>query len=199
MDPLDLNLSNYSALIFDCDGTLVDTVHLHFQSFQRALAAQGFAFDEAWYRNRLGISRRLLFLEFEREYKIALDHEAAIRMSQAVFATLVNQVQESRFAASIARLHYGRMPMAVASGGQRVVVEATLRACRLFDLFDVIVTFEDVNVGKPAPDLFLEAARRLTISPSSCLVFEDSDEGIDAAACAGMAAVDVRVAIGRVL
>jgi beta-phosphoglucomutase-like phosphatase (HAD superfamily) len=84
--------------------------------------------------------------------------------------------------------------MAVASGGTREIVKATLLATNLLALFDAVVTIEDVQGrGKPAPDIFLEAARRLRVSPNECTVFEDSDEGIEAARLAGMTATDVRL------
>ena len=84
--------------------------------------------------------------------------------------------------------------MAVASGGTREIIEATLLAVNLLDLFEAVVTIEDVQGrGKPAPDMFLEAARRLRVPPNECTVFEDSDEGIEAAYRAGMSATDVRL------
>ena len=86
--------------------------------------------------------------------------------------------------------------MAVASGGTREIVEATLTAVKLLDLFDAVVTIEDVGGrGKPAPDMFLEAARRLHTPPDQCTVFEDSDEGIEAARLADMTATDVRLCV----
>jgi HAD superfamily hydrolase (TIGR01509 family) len=78
--------------------------------------------------------------------------------------------------------------------GEREIVELTLKTVRLLDLFDTVVTIEDVQGrGKPAPDMFLEAARRLNMSPGQCTVFEDSGEGIEAARLAGMTANDVRL------
>jgi len=89
---------------------------------------------------------------------------------------------------------FGKVPMAVASGGTREIVEATLLTTKLLHLFNAVVTIEDVQGrGKPAPDIFLEAARRLHVAPGECTVFEDSDEGLDAARAAGMSATDVRL------
>jgi len=84
--------------------------------------------------------------------------------------------------------------MSVASGRTREIVEVTLSAINLLDLFEAVVTIEDVQGrGKPAPDMFLEAAQRLRVPPNECTVFEDSDEGIEAARRAGMSATDVRL------
>ena len=93
---------------------------------------------------------------------------------------------------AIAKENKGRFPLAVATGGVLLVVKTALKALKLEDFFDAIVTSEDVVHGKPAPDTFLEAARRLNVQPHYCLVFEDSDMGLEAANRAGMAAIDVR-------
>jgi len=192
---IDLTPYRFEALIFDCDGTLVNTAPLHFRSLQRAFASQGLEISESWYRDRLGFSRKPLFEAFEREFDVTLDHEAAGVLSESIFASIVHEVQETPVVASIARRHHGRMPMAVASGGQRFLVEATLKSCGLLDLFDAIVTVDDVPEGKPSPALFLEAANRLQTSPGLCLVFEDSDEGVEAAKRANMTVIDVRSSV----
>lgn len=192
MGRLDLSPYRFEALIFDCDGTLAITAPLHFRSLQGALAGQGLSVDEPWYLARLGLSRTPLFQAFERDYHAVLDHAAAAEASELIYASIVHEAQESTAVAEVARSHHGKVPMAVASGGQRFLVEATLRACGLFDLFDTIVTINDVGEGKPSPALFLEAAHRLRTAPELCLVFEDSDEGIEAAHRAGMPVIDVR-------
>jgi HAD superfamily hydrolase (TIGR01509 family) len=108
------------------------------------------------------------------------------------FQANLSQLQEVRSIADVARRLKFDVPMAVASNGERDNVIASLRATGLLELFDVVVTAEDVKRGKPAPDLFLEAAHRLCASPRRCLVFEDSDEGLMAAKAARMKSVDVR-------
>ena len=89
------------------------------------------------------------------------------------------------------------MPMAVATGGIPPVVNFALKAIGMEDYFDTVVTSEDVEHGKPAPDTFLEAARRLNVEPQYCMVFEDSDMGLEASNRAGMVAVDIRPWIQR--
>jgi HAD superfamily hydrolase (TIGR01509 family) len=195
LNRIDLTPYRFEALIFDCDGTLVNTAPLHFRSLQRAFAFQGLEIREPWYRDRLGFSRKPLFEAFEREFDVKVDHQAAEALSESIFASIVHEVRESPVVASIVRKYHGKMPMAVASGGQRFLVEATLKACGLLGLFDAIVTVDDVLEGKPSPALFLEAASRLHMNPALCLVFEDSDEGVEAAKRANMAAIDVRAAL----
>lgn len=192
MADFDLSQYRFDALIFDCDGTLAITAPLHFKALQASFALQKLELDESWYQTKLGISRDPLFREYEEEFATKIDQPNAIAQYEVAFVKLVRDVQESPLAASIARRHHGKVPMAVASGGQRFSVEHTLRACGLFELFDTVVTFEDVGIGKPAPDLFLEAARRLNTAPELCLVFEDSEEGVEAAHRAGMSVIDVR-------
>ena len=113
---IDLTTYRFEALIFDCDGTLVNTTPLHFRSLQRAFASQGLEITESWYRNRLGLSRTPLFEAFEREFGVTIDYQAAETLSESTFASIVHEVQEIPQVASIARGHHRRVPMAVASG-----------------------------------------------------------------------------------
>jgi HAD superfamily hydrolase (TIGR01509 family) len=101
-------------------------------------------------------------------------------------------IEEINVIAEIARDWRGRVPMAVASNGRRRNVEATLRVTKLLPLFDCIVAAEDVMHGKPEPDVFQEAARRMKVDPDQCVVFEDSNEGLEAAHRAGMRGIDIR-------
>ena len=101
-------------------------------------------------------------------------------------------LEEIAATCDVARAWHGRVPMAVASNGRRANVEATLRALGLSPLFDAVVSVEEVERGKPEPDLFLEAARRIGVSPAECVVFEDSAEGLEGARRAGMRTVRVQ-------
>lgn len=102
-------------------------------------------------------------------------------------------MQEVQAVAAIARANYGKVPMAVASNGRRSVVEATIEAVKLRALFEMIVAIEDVECGKPNPDLFLLAAERMSVLPYECIVYEDSDAGLEAARRAGMRWINVRI------
>ncbi len=189
----DLIPDDFAALIFDCDGTLANTAPLHYQSMAGALRNQGYSISREWYDARVGLSRQDLFRDYEACFKVSVDIAAASRRSQEIFAELAHQAKPIDRILAIARKHAGTVPMAVASGGDRDLVHATLAAIGARDLFDQVVTVSDVFQGKPAPDLFLEAAKRLRVRPAECLVFEDSDEGLEAARRASMKAVDVRM------
>ncbi|HVY72149.1 MAG TPA: HAD-IA family hydrolase, partial [Verrucomicrobiae bacterium] len=96
---------------------------------------------------------------------------------------------------AVAREHYGKVPMAVASGGTNVIINQVLRHLGIRDLFQAVVTSEDVTRQKPAPDIFLEAARRIGVPPQFCRAYEDTDLGLQAIRAAGMEAVDVRTLV----
>ncbi|MGN6097995.1 MAG: HAD family hydrolase, partial [Bosea sp. (in: a-proteobacteria)] len=129
---------------------------------------------------------------FDADYGVVVDRQQVIRMMRTRFLEDLAAVREITTVADIARSEHGRLPLAVASGGSREIVSACLTASGLSYIFSTIVTIEDVSRPKPAPDLFLEAARRLQVEPSACVVFEDSPQGLTAARAAGMHPVDVR-------
>lgn len=111
---------------------------------------------------------------------------------EAEFARHLHLVEAIPPVTAVAREHHGKIPLAVATGGMRHICEGLLKSADLRHLFDAVVTCEDVTQHKPAPDIFLEAARRLQVQPERCLAYEDTDPGIAAALSAGMQVVDVR-------
>jgi HAD superfamily hydrolase (TIGR01509 family) len=147
-----------------------------------------------WFAVHLGCSWPQILAEFQKTSGVFFDAAPALRDFNRAYRDAINSLTEIEIVAEVARRHFRKVPMAVASGGTREIVELTLKTVRLLDLFDTVVTIEDVQGrGKPAPDMFLEAARRLNMSPGQCTVFEDSGEGIEAARLAGMTANDVRL------
>lgn len=188
-----LEKGTFDALIFDCDGTLVDSAEAHFYSLQQALAPLGLTMTPEWYHPRHGLGPEDLLDAYEAEFKVEslIRTEFYERVNHAYLAS-VHLIQEIKVVTNVAREWFGRVPMAVASNGVRKNVEATLIATRLRPLFYTLVTADDVEHGKPAPDVYLEAARRLRVNPDRAVVFEDSDEGLEAARRAGMRAYDIR-------
>ncbi|WP_059012546.1 HAD family hydrolase [Streptomyces specialis] len=182
-------VSAYGAVIADWDGTLVDSQPLNFKCLAAALEPHGVVLRQDWYRQRLGVSGEDLLRELDvrADARMILEDCGELIMrdvaSLRTYPLIVGWIERAREAG---------LRCAVASGGGGSVVRAGLAATGLVGLFDVVVTREDAPRGKPAPDLFLEAARRLAIPPIRCLVIEDADEGIDAARAAGMDVVDVR-------
>jgi beta-phosphoglucomutase-like phosphatase (HAD superfamily) len=183
----------YSAIIFDCDGTLVDSTRLYFRAWNALFRSHGAAMPWDWFAAHLGCSWPQILCEYQQHCGLSLDAATALRQFNSAYRDAIDTLSEIEIVADVARRHFGKVPMAVASGGTREMVEATLTTTNLRGLFDHVVTIEDVDGrGKPAPDLFLEAARRLHVVPGDCTVFEDSDEGLEAARAAGMSATDVR-------
>jgi len=188
-----LEKGTFDALVFDCDGTLVDSASAHLYSIQQALAPLGLEMAPEWYRDRVGLGPEDLLDAYEAEFKVeSLARADFYERANEAYLAGVNLIQEIKVVADIARDWFGKVPMAVASNGIRKNVEATLIATRLRPLFYTIVTADDVKHGKPAPDVYLEAARRMRVKPERVIVFEDSDEGLEAARTAGMRSHDIR-------
>jgi beta-phosphoglucomutase family hydrolase len=183
----------YKALIFDCDGTLADTLPVHFQTWSTSLQAVGADISKDWYYKYCGTSAEEMLQILKKLFGYEFDSETVIAERQKHYQSLINTVKEVQAVAKIVRSHYGKIPMAVASGGERVVLEATLNNISLRKFFDVVVSIDDVERGKPEPDIFLLASQKLGVAPQDCIVYEDSDGGLEAARRAGMRSIDVRV------
>lgn len=183
----------YKALIFDCDGTLANTLPVHFQTWVVSLRAVGADISKEWYYKYCGTSGEEMLQILKDEFGYQFDSQSIIIERQKHYKSLINTVKEVQAVAEVARSHYKKVPMAVASGGERVVLEATLNNIKLRDLFDVVVSVNDVEKGKPEPDIFLLTSQRLGIAPEDCIVYEDSDGGLEAARRARMRSIDVRI------
>jgi HAD superfamily hydrolase (TIGR01509 family) len=185
---------DYAGYIFDCDGTLADSMVVHYKAWLAALGAHGATFDFTWelFTSRAGMSLPNTVRELNLQFGLALDPDAVTssqRQEYERFLTAVQPVTEVvELALRVAKSH----PVSVASGGERKVVLRTLELIGLGQTFPVVVTAEDVTHGKPAPDMFLLAAERMGVPPTECVVFEDSILGLQAAERAKMAAVLVR-------
>lgn len=190
---LEIPEDGYDAVIFDLDGTLVDSMSVHFAAWCDALAKQHpeNVFPEDVFYAMGGRPTKDIVEEINGECGLNLDAEAVAVDKRAAFLENLDQVEVIEEVVEFARSLRGKMPMAIASGGSRLVVEKTLQAAGLSDLFDEVVTANDVKCGKPAPDVFLEAASRLEIAPERCLVLEDAPAGVMAAQSAGMQVVCV--------
>ena len=183
----------FAALIFDCDGTLADTMPGHFAAWTAALRAGGGDISERQFYSLAGVTSAEIIARLNREHGYTLDIPQTVERKEQLYVDALHSVKEITAVADIARAYHGKVPMAVASGGLRDVVQATLDAIKLRPLFDAVITADDVVHGKPAPDVFLKAAELLGVSPEGCIVYEDGDPGIAAAHAAGMRVVDVRV------
>jgi len=182
----------FQALIFDCDGTIADTMPLHYQTWCKALNPVGINFPEAVFYAWAGIPTRDIIHRLAEEQGKAVDIEAAAHEKERLYLEELPTILPIEPVVAMVREHAGILPMAVASGSLRPTVMKTLRVLGLVDFFAAIVTAEDVRRQKPAPDIFLEAARLLGIPPSACCGYEDGELGLEAIRAAGMTAVDIR-------
>jgi beta-phosphoglucomutase family hydrolase len=184
--------SHIRGLVFDCDGTIADTMPLHYQAWVQALREHRAEFPEAMFYEMAGIPTvRIIELLNERHgYRIPVQEAADYK--ESLYVQLIDHVEPIEPVVQLVKAYAGRLPMAVATGGTRAICSKTLKSLHLLEHFQAIVTADDVAHGKPAPDIFLEAARRLGVAPGACYAFEDADLGLQAARAAGMVAVDIR-------
>jgi len=191
--PLELPESGFEAVIFDCDGTLIDSMPAHFEAWCEALTlhgANGVLKEDVFYAMG-GRPTKDIVVELNDEYGLRLDPASVALSKREAFLKKLHTLELIDEVADFARSLRGRVPMAIATGGSRYVIEKTLQAVGVSDWFDEVVTADEVKIGKPAPDVFLLAAKMLGVSPVKCLALEDAPAGIMAAQCAGMSVVAV--------
>ena len=181
------------GLIFDSDGTLIDTMPLHYLAWQETVQAVGSHFPEKLFYELAGVPSDKIAEILNEKFGYRLDpQQTAVEKERLFLESYLPKAKPIEPVVAIAKANKGQLPMAVATGGIPLVVQSALKVIGLENFFDAIVTSEDVANGKPAPDTFLEAARRLKVDPNACMVFEDSDLGLEAATRAGMAGIDIR-------
>ena len=188
----DWRLQDYTAILFDCDGTLADTMPAHYRAWLHVTKHHGILFDEDRFYALGGRPTRDILATLANEASIEIDLDHASEMKETAFLEQVKYVKAIDPVIAALRRAHGHLPVAVVTGGYRDVCEKILLQIGIREFFDCIVASEDTNRHKPDPDPFLEAARRLGVAPEGCLVWEDSDLGIEAARQAGMSWIDVR-------
>jgi beta-phosphoglucomutase family hydrolase len=185
-------IMNPKGLIFDCDGTLADTMPLHWHAWQIVTERHNLHFPEDRFYAFGGVPSRDILKLLAEEQGRSLDHIAVAHEKEEAYLPLMAQVEPIHDVVQIAQSSHGKIPMAVASGGTQRIIGMVLDHLKIRHLFDAIVTSEMVKNQKPAPDIFLEAARRIRVEPEFCRAYEDTDLGLTAIRAAGMEAVDVR-------
>ena len=190
---------DFAAFIFDCDGTLVDSMPLHYVAWVESLRQHDAPFDftEDLFYSFAGVREQDTVMALNKQHGSNVDPDSVAELKAQIFHKRIPEVLTVPPVAQIAREWHGRLPMSVASGSEEPTVRACLTATGLLHLFHTIVTPKDVARGKPSPDMFLLAAERMGVDPRDCLVFEDGQSGLDAAKAAGMEAVFVARGLGR--
>jgi HAD superfamily hydrolase (TIGR01509 family) len=178
----------YAGYIFDCDGTLVESMPLHFRAWRAAFRQHGASFDFDWplFVSRAGMPLEQTVEALNVQFATALDPRQVVAAQLATYRTLLAQVTAIEPVVAFARQVAREARVAVASGGQRPEVESSLRSIGILDLFSVIVAGDEVKHGKPDPEILLRCADGMGVAPKDCLVIEDAELGIEAARRAGM-------------
>lgn len=184
----------YAGYIFDCDGTIADTMPLHYKAWSAAMQEFGGTFPEDLFYSWGGTPTDVIVRQLNEKFGLSLDVDATVRTKEDYYLDIVSEVTPVEPVLAFAKSLHGTAPLAIASGGHRELVEATLNALGITSLFHTIVCAEDYTHGKPSPEPFLVTASRLGVPPQDCIVFEDSPTGIQAAQAAGMAHVLVPTA-----
>jgi len=183
---------NPQGLIFDFDGTLADTMPLHWHAWEIIAQRHGFELTRERLYSLGGVPSRDIIKLLASEQGRTVDHLAIAKEKELAFLVRLPEVKIIPEVVEIAHAHHEKLPMAVATGGTHRVIEQVMEHLGLRKLFKAVVTSEDVVQQKPAPDIFLEAARRIAVSPKLCRAYEDTDLGMQAIRSAGMEAIDVR-------
>jgi len=187
----------FRAYLFDCDGTIADSMPLHYVAWKTALGEWGCRFDETLFYEWGGKPVHEIISTLNQMQGLNMPvAEVAVRKENLYYEQLPNLKAVPEVLEQIEAMH-GIVPLGVVSGSSRESVMNSLSTLGLLDRFDTIVGAEDYTRSKPAPDGFLTAAARLGIAPSDCLVFEDTALGVQAATAAGMASVRVPSALER--
>lgn len=197
LSPIIMVSAGIRGLIFDCDGTLVDSLPLHYAAWEETFATLDLSCPLDFLLRHNGKPTDRIVALYNAEFGRAVDVGRFTEDKERRTYARLAQAKPIEAVAAVARRYHGHLPMAVVSGSNRLNVERALQAAGLRELFSVVLTADDGLPPKPAPDLFLEAARQMGVEPRYCQVFEDADSGLEAARLAGMLATDVRPAIGQ--
>ncbi|MFT5122016.1 MAG: HAD superfamily hydrolase (TIGR01509 family) [Candidatus Omnitrophota bacterium] len=188
---LDIPEGPFDAYLFDCDGTLVDTMPIHYEGWLHSIKVHGetFHFPEEMYYQLAGIETDELIRILNEKFGGKLNREALMQTKREYFRANMHRLQPITpviaFLESIVSTH----PVAVVTGGLKEIVHLSLETVGIRQHFEHLVNFTDVEKGKPAPDMFLHAAELLGVAPEKCLVFEDGELGVQGAHAAGMQTV----------
>lgn len=192
---------NAKGLIFDLDGTLADTMPIHYIAWKNAAARYGIDFTPELFATLAGIPVYPTVEKLNELFGMNIDPREMGDLKEAEFENNMHLTPEIKIVTDLVRKYHGKIPMAIGTGGSRRLSMKTLGIIGLQDYIDIMVTSEDVENFKPHPETFLKCAELMGIEPRFCEVFEDGILGMQAARTAGMMVVDVtayyEVTIGK--
>src|SRR5271163_855928 len=181
----------FGAYLFDCDGTIADSMPLHYVAWKKALGEWNCEFGEELFYAWGGMPIAEIIATLNERHGLNMPVESVARRKEGLYYEMLPQLKVVPEVVEHIEAQHGRIPFAVVSGSTRDSVTASLASLQLLDRFDALVCAGDYEKGKPDPEAFLLGAAKLGVAPAACLVFEDTDMGIQAATAAGMASVKV--------
>jgi len=182
---------SFKAYLFDCDGTIADSMPLHYRAWKQALAEWNCEFDEELFYAWGGMPVAEIIATLNQRHGLSMPVEAVAYRKEKLYFELLPELKPVSDVLEHIEAKPRGIPFAVVSGSTRESVTASLISLNLLDRFDAMVCAGDYQKSKPDPEAFLLAAARLGVAPGDCLVFEDTEMGIQAAQAAGMASVKV--------
>ena len=191
------------ALIFDLDGTLADTMPVHFLAYRHILSDYGIEFTPELFGPLAGVPAVGTIQKLNEMFGTSMDPEAVGHFKEKEYEKIMHKMKPVKPVVQLVKKYYGKMPMSVGTGGYHRLAWKTLEILGLKDYFDILVSTEDVQHPKPHPETFLKCAERMGVNPEVCQVFEDGALGMQAAEAAGMMSTLVtefyEVSIGKEL
>jgi HAD superfamily hydrolase (TIGR01509 family) len=188
---LKLPQGSFGAYLFDCDGTIADSMPLHYIAWKKALAEWNCEFDEKLFYAWGGMPIAEIVSTLNKRYGLSMPVDIVARRKESLYLELLPQLKAVPEVLEHIDAQFGQIPFAVVSGSTRESVTESLTALGLLDRFDTLVCAGDYRKSKPDPEAFLLAAAKLRVEPNTCLVFEDTEMGIQGATAAGMASVKI--------
>ncbi len=184
--------SDTKALIFDCDGTLVDSMPLHMMAWKESFRKYNYKYEEEFLFSVKGMKETEIIKLYNKRFHRNLDPEMLVKAKHDVFLSYIAYVKPIEPIVNLVLSYKNKLPLSVVSGSVHEIVYGELKTVGILHLFESIITADDPFKPKPEPDAFLETAKRLNVNPDDCVVFEDGDSGLEAAAKAKMKTIDVR-------
>jgi len=180
------------ALIFDLDGTLVDSMPLHYEAWKEVCAMKGLDFSEEEFYALAGVPSDRIFEIINERHGTDFDPKADSHLKEETYLRKIGKLKPVDIVFELAKEYHGKLPMSIGTGSPGKHSWEAVRAIGLDKYFNILVSKNDVTEGKPNPETFLKCAAAMNISPEFCQVFEDGDPGLQAAKTAGMIATDIR-------
>jgi beta-phosphoglucomutase family hydrolase len=183
---------NAKALIFDLDGTLVDSMPLHYEAWKEVCATKDLHFTEEEFYSLAGVPSDRIFEIINERHGTDFDPPGHSKLKEDIYLTKIDKLKPVMPVYQLAIDNHGKLPMSIGTGSPGNHSWEAVKALGLDQYFDILVSKNDVKKGKPDPETFLKCAEAMNVEPQYCQVFEDGDPGIQAARSAGMMVTDIR-------